>query len=219
MKKLFIILSMLLTVTGCSVVNLSNRSIDDIVDLIIKKDTKLKNSNFDGYSYYIPKGLTFINKDDYNAILKDKDNNYYYLYVDVVSYYHKINKKYKVDKNSFYSKNIKYKDKFGYLEINEEKNGYFIEGMYNYMKVEAYVNREDLNDAITDICMMLSSIRYNKSVLSTTIGENVLNYKEENYDIFNTKKKSDNFLDYVKEYEKIDEDKTDEDNLKVEEGE
>ncbi len=219
MKKLFIILSMLLTVTGCSVVNLSNRSIDDIVDLIIKKDTKLKNSNFDGYSYYIPKGLTFINKDDYNAILKDKDNNYYYLYVDVVSYYHKINKKYKVDKNSFYSKNIKYKDKFGYLEINEEKNGYFIEGMYNYMKVEAYVNKEDLNDAITDICMMLSSIRYNKSVLSTTIGENVLNYKEENYDIFNTKKKSDNFLDYVKEYEKIDEDKTDEDNLKVEEGE
>lgn len=219
MKKLWILLGMVLCITGCSNANLSSGDINHIVDTVIKKNTKMKNSNFDGYSYYIPKGLTFISKDDYNATLKDKENNYFYLYVDVVSYYHQIKKKYKVNKSAFYSKRITYKDYFGYLEINEESDGYFVEGMYNYMKVEAFVKKEHLYDALTNIGMMLSSVKYNKNVLSTTIGENVLDYKEETYDIFNTKKKTDNFLDYVKEYEKIEEKEIDEDNLKVEEGE
>lgn len=219
MKKLWILLGMVLCITGCSNVNLSSRDIDHIVDTVIKRDINIKNSNFDGYSYYIPKGLTFISKDAYNATLKDKDNNYFYLYVDVVSYYHQVKKKYKVDNNSFYSKRIKYKDYFGYLEINEDSNGYFVEGMYNYMKVEAFINKNSLSDALTNIGTMLSSIKYNKNVLATTIGENILDYKEETYDIFNTKKKTDDFLDYVKEYEKIEEEEIDEDNLKVEEGE
>ncbi len=219
MKKLWILLGMVLCITGCSNANLSSGDIDSIVDTMIKRNTNIKNSNFDGYSYYIPKGLTFISKDAYNATLKDKDNNYFYLYVDVVSYYHQVKKNYKVDKNAFYSKKIKYKDSFGYLEINEDANGYFVEGMYHYMKVEAFVNKNSLRDALTNIGAMLSSVKYNKNVLSTTIGENILDYKEETYDIFNTKKKTDDFLDYVKEYEKIEEEEIDEDNLKVEEGE
>ncbi len=218
MKKLFIILSIItLFLTGCSVVSLNNKTIDEVIDSVLMKNTKLKNTNFDGYSYYIPRELYFINKNDYNASLKDQNNNYYYIYVDAVSYYHKVKKSYKEDKNAYYSRKLSNKKKFGYFEINEEKNGYFIEAMYYYTKIEAFIKKENINDAVVDICTILSSIKYNDKVLDTIIGENILSYKEEDYNIFDTKKDTSNFLDYVKEYENIDEDTTDEDNLKIEE--
>ena len=221
MKKLFVILSVItLFLTGCSVANLNKKSIDEVIDLVLLKKSKLKNSNFDGYSYYIPRELYFINKNDYNAILKDTHNNYYYLYVDAVSYHHKVKETYEVDDKAYYSRKLKKKNNFGYFEINKDKDGYFIEAMYNYVKIESYVNEEDLNDAVTNISMVLSSVKYNDKVLDTLIGENILNYKEEVYNIFDTKKNTSDFLDYIEEYENAKEDKnTDEDSIKINEGE
>lgn len=217
MKKVIVLLSILtLSITGC--VNVNTYSIDKVIEKVMKKDNKLKNVNFEGYSYYVPRGLKFINKNEYNAYLSDRNNNYYYFYIDVVSRYHKVKKKYKVNKNAYYSKAIKSKNKYGYLEINKIKDKYFIEAMYNYMKVEAYIPEKNLNNAISDICLTLSSIKYNDSVLDTLVGENILSYKEENYNIFKTKKKTNDFLDYVKEYDS-EESLSDEDNLKIQEGE
>ena len=219
MKRLFVLLSILtLFITGCSVTNLSNQSIDKVIDKVMKKDSKLKNVNFEGYNYYVPKGMTFINKNQYNAIFRDQYNSYYYLYVDAVSYYHKIKSNYKINKKAYYSKSIKTKNKFGYLEINKEKQGYFIEAMYNYVKIEAYVNSNDLMDSVTNISTILASVKYNDKVLASTVGENVLSYKEKSYNIFETKKNSSDFLNYVKEYDNIKKN-SDEDNLKIEEGE
>lgn len=220
MKKLFIILSVFtLLLTGCSIVDLNEKNIDEIIDTVLIKKTKLKNTNYEGYSYYIPRELYFINKNDYNAILKDNANNYYYLYVDVVSYYNKTKKKYKENKNAYYSKEINEKDNFGYVEINKKGKDYFIEAMYNYTKVEAFVKEDNLEDAIINISMILSSVKYNDKVLATTVGENILNYKEENFNIFKTKKDTTDFLDYIEEYENIKEEDIDEDNLKIEEEE
>lgn len=219
MKKLFVLLGILLFLTGCSIKEISNNNVDEIIDSVIVKNTKLKNVNFDGYSYYIPRGLSFVNKNDYNAVLRDNKNNNYYFYIDAVSYYHKVVKSYKVDNDAFYSREIKNGKKFGYFEINQKNGYYFIEAMYNYMKVEGYVEEDDLYDAVTNISLVLSSIKYNDKVLSTTIGENVLSYKEENYNIFETKKNESDFLNYVKEYDDYVEEEIDEDNLKVEEGE
>lgn len=221
MKKLFVILIVFtLSLTGCSVVNLNQKDIDEVIDLVLMKKSSLKNSSFDGYSYYIPRGLYFINKNDYNAVLKDFHNNYYYLYVDVISYHHKIKKAYKIDNDVYFSRKLKNKNKFGYFEINQDENGYFIEAMYNYVKIESYVNEKDLNDAVTNISIVLSSIQYNDKVLDTLVGENKLSYKEEIYNIFDTKKNTSDFLDYIKEYEdaKTD-DRPDEDNIKINEGE
>ncbi len=217
MKKLIVLLSILtLSLTGCA--SLNTNSIDKVIETVMKKNSKLKNVNFEGYSYYVPRGLKFLNKNEYNAYLSDQYNNHYYLYVDVISRYHKVEQKYKVDKKAYYSKEIKTKDKFGYLEINEVKDYYFIEAMLNYTKIEAYVSKDNLTDALTDISSILSSVKYNDKVLDTIVGENILNYKEENYNIFETKKNTSDFLDYVKEYDP-EESTTDEDNLEIEEGE
>lgn len=217
MKKLIVLLSILtLSLTGCA--SLNTNSIDKVIETVMKKNSKLKNVNFEGYSYYVPRGLKFLNKNEYNAYLSDQYNNNYYLYVDVISRYHKVEQKYKVDKKAYYSKEIKTKDKFGYLEINEVKDYYFIEAMLNYTKIEAYVSKDNLTDALTDISSILSSVKYNDKVLDTIVGENILNYKEENYNIFETKKNTSDFLDYVKEYDP-EESTTDEDNLEIEEGE
>ena len=204
MKRLFVLIVIFgLFLTGCSVTNLNGKNIDDIVNTILVKKSKLKNTNFDGYSYYTPRGLYFINKNDYNSILRDNSNNYYYMYTDVVSYYHKIKKTYKENADAYYSKTIKNKDKFGYIEINKEDSYYFIELMYNYTKIEAYVKEKNLDDALTNICTILSSVKYNDKVLATTVGENELSYKEETFNIFKTKKKATDFLDYVKEYDEV----------------
>lgn len=217
MKKLLVLLSILTLLTGCTVTKISGNSIDKVIDSVMKKDSKLKNVHFEGYSYYIPRGIIFVDKKEYNAILKDEYNNNYYLYVDVISYYHKVKEKYKVNKDAYYSKEVKTKNKFGYVEIKEDKTGYLIEAMYNYAKIEAYVSKDSLNDAMTNISMILSSMKYNNKVLSSTIGENILSYKEETYNIFKTKEKTSDFLDYVKEYDNYDQEKKDEDNLKIDE--
>jgi lipoprotein len=217
MKKLLVLLSILTLLTGCTVTKINKDSIDKVIDSVMKKDSKLKNVHFEGYSYYVPRGIRFVDKKEYNAILKDEYNNNYYLYVDVISYYHKVKEKYKVNKKAYYSKEVKTKDKFGYVEIKEDKTGYLVEAMYNYAKIEAYVEKDSLNDAMTNISMILSSMKYNDKVLSSTVGENILSYKEESYNIFKTKEKTSDFLDYVKEYDNYDQEKKDEDNLKIDE--
>lgn len=217
MKKLLVLLSILTLLTGCTITKINKDSIDKVIDSVMKKDSKLKNVHFEGYSYYVPRGIRFVDKKEYNAILKDEYNNNYYLYVDVISYYHKVKEKYKVNKKAYYSNEVKTKNKFGYVEIKEDKTGYLVEAMYNYAKIEAYVEKDSLNDAMTNISMILLSMKYNDKVLSSTVGENILSYKEESYNIFKTKEKTSDFLDYVKEYDNYDQEKKDEDNLKIDE--
>ena len=221
MKKAFILLVISLILTGCSIHSFDDKSIDEVINYTIQSNegSKLKNNSFNGYSYYIPRELYFINKNDYNSILKDTNNNYYYVYTDVVSYYHKVRDNYDVDSNAFYSNKIENGKKFGYFEINEYNDTYYIEAMYNYTKIEAVVKKENLNDSIVNICVVLSSVKYSDKVLETTVGENALSYKEESYNIFKTKKDTSSFLNYVKEYEKMDEKKKDEDKVKIEDKE
>ena len=84
-KKITILLIALLTLTGCT--NLTDMNIDEIVDVMLSDTRTLSNNVFDGYQYYIPRGIKFISKDDYNASLKDEYNNTYYFYIDIISYY------------------------------------------------------------------------------------------------------------------------------------
>ena len=64
-----------------------------------------------------------------------------------------------------------------------------------------YIDKKDLNIALTNISQLLSSLKYKDKVLEALVGDNVLNYKEESFNIFTTKKNTTNYLDYIKQYD------------------
>ena len=220
MKKLIVLLSVLVFVlTGCSAYVIKTDNLDKTIEDILYSSNRIYNTNFEGYKYYVPKGMKYINKEEYNAMFRDRYNNKYYVYVDAVSYYHKVKSNYKTKSNLYLSKKLKNKDKFGYFEIKELKNGkYFIEAMYNYVKVESIVTKESLQDSVINICCMIGNVKYNRKVLTTLIGNKKLSYREEKFSISKKKNNDTNFLDYVNEYEsEAEKDKKarDEENLKI----
>lgn len=219
MKKLGILLGILLFVSGCSVISIDDNSIDGIVSSVLSYESDIANQSLQGYKYYLPKGVRQITQTSTNTVLLDQ-KNYYYLYVDTVAYYHQTEEEYQERDDRYYSRSLDYNGNKGYLEINVVNDKYFIEMMYHYAKIEAYVTKEDLTVALTNICTILSSIRYNDSVLATLVGDNVLNYKEESFDIFKPKREEGNFLDYVEQfgtYQDIDNEIPDEDTIEIEE--
>ena len=157
-KKLIILTIVLLTLTGCT--NLNTLNLDNLTDTLLSKDVNLTNNVFDGYKYYLPKGLKLVTKDEYNAVLKDEYNNTYYFYIDVISYYNKEKVTYKEKNKTYFSKKLKFNNKNGYLEITAIKNTdvYFIEYMYNYGKIEAFVKENEIKSAIINMSNILSSL-------------------------------------------------------------
>lgn len=215
MKKIIVLLSILvLLVSGCSINKLGN-NITTNIDTILSEKVNVYNVNFEGYKYYVPKGLKFVTKNDYNALFRDKYNNKYYLYVDAISYYHKSKNQYVINKDAYYSEKLDYNNKTGYVEINKVDGKYFVEFVFNYSKIEVYTDKKYLSSVINNICYVLRSVKFNDKVLESLIGENVLSYKEETFNIFKSKSSSNDFLDYVKEYDsdnkksKLDEDTVD----------
>lgn len=215
MKKLILLLSFILIITGCSIQEVKEDSIDDIIATALSRDTKLANTYFEGYKFYLPRGTKLLDKSEYNSKIS-YNNNLYYIYVDAISYYHKTNLNFKSQKDSYFIKEFDYNDKKGYIQIDKIENKYFFQMYFNYAKVEAYIYEEDIEESIIHIGMILSSLKFNDEVLDTIIGDNVLNYKEETFNLFDTDKNDSNFLDYIDEYdnyEETSEDNNDEDTL------
>ena len=202
MKRLVVLLSVFVVLmTGCSASKVDNNNIDSNVKSMLSKNVKIYNVFYEGYKYYLPKGVSFIDKDDYNAILKDQYDNKYYLYVDVISYYHKENNSYKNSNSSYFSKKLNYNNKTGYLQIDEIDSKYFVQFVYNYAKIEAYVSKSELSDVVTNMCSILRTVKYNRKILESLIGENALDYKEEDYTLFKADSSKENFLDVVEREE------------------
>lgn len=222
-KKIIILIISILALTGCT--NLTSMEVDQVVDIMLEENTKLANNVFDGYKYYIPKGLKLITKDEYNASLKDEYNNTYYFYIDVISFYNKEKVEYKVNDKAYFSKELDYNDKKGYLEITkiEDTDRYFIEYMYNYGKIEAFVKENEIKSAIINMSSILKSLEFNRTVLESLIGNNVLNYKEDTYDVMKPKGSTatkDTYLEYEEKYgiyEGYGENNTSEDRIEIEE--
>lgn len=202
MKRLIVLLSIVtILVTGCSINKLDNNDIGKNIKTLMSEKVKLYNVFYEGYKYYLPKGIAFLDKEEYNAILKDKDNNRYYIYIDAIGYYHKQENDYEIKNDAHYSKKLDYNGKTGYIQIDEVEGKYFIQFVYNYAKMEAYVSKDSLTDVITNMCLILRTVKYNDAVLESLIGENRLNYKEENYTLFKADSSKESFLDVVEREE------------------
>lgn len=216
MKKLLVIFSLAFLLSGCTLVNIEEQSYEEIVKDVMVKDFDLKNVSQSGYSYYLPKGVLLKKSSSLNSVLY-YNHRKMYLYVDALSYYHKVESNYAVNKDSYYSLKIDQHGKQGYLEITQISTKYFVEFMYNYSKIEAYVEEEDLKSTITKMAYILNSVQYQDTILNTLIGDSSLDYNEEKFNIFKPKREEGSFLDYVEQEKSDYEAIKDEDQLEMDE--
>ena len=209
MKKFTIILIlMVVLLSGCSIVRINTKDIDSILNAVLTKSNNLYNQVGQGYKYYVPAGVTFIDNDEHNNILYC-DGNYYYLYIDIVDYYYKTKINYKEKNNVYYSRKFDKKDGFkysGYLEITKESNNmYHIDFVYNYSKVEALVDKYKLNESVLNISYILSTIKYNHTVIQMMQDENYFKNKTGKYNNYKTNGSSNKFK--LKNQDKVKKDK------------
>jgi hypothetical protein len=195
MKKLIIpLIIAAILLSGCTIVRIDTSSIDNITKILLSKENNLYNRVGKGYTYYVPRGVNYLDTTDLNDKLYC-DGNYYYLYVDAVSYYYGIKQDFTSNDNAYYSKAITNGDKIGYLEINYDKkiDKYYIEFMYNYAKIEALVSKYDINKTVMNASYILSTVKFNNNVIKLAIDDNYFKSTEEKYDIFTIKKKTDDY--------------------------
>lgn len=208
MKRLSVLLLvMILFITGCEIVNYD--SVKSIVDTVLYEESRLTNTNFEGYSIYLPQGTKVVDKNDYNLKIKDS-NNYYYLYVDTIAYYYKTKSEFDINKSHFFTTELNNGNLFGYVDISEYNDYYFVVIMYNYAKIESFIPKDDFNAVFANMCSILSSVKFNDKVIDTYIDNDKIISQAEEFNIFSSKNESDNFLKYEQEYDVYDNE--DEDN-------
>ncbi len=202
-KKLILILTMLIVTTGC--VNVQNASVEEITDEILKSKFVIYNHNNKGFKYYLPNGMTVSYKDEYNEIIKS--NGYtYYLYVDLVRYFAGESLDYN-EEDAYLGSVFTNDDKKGIINVYyKEKNSYLVTVEYNYAKVEVYVKKQDINEAIANALTITTTIKYNKSIIENMIGKDLSSVEEE-VNVFEIKDDSSSLLqidDTYQEDEKYD---------------
>lgn len=200
MKKIVMILFSVLLLSGCSIHTVPKNDLNGLIDDVFKQNIKMYNFSTEGYKYYIPRGVILEEKHDYNQVLS-YNNNKYYLYIDVISYYYKKDNSKKDNTVKFFMKDLSYRKKKGYIEIEEKQDCYYIDAYYNYARIEAKVKKEDLDDSVINICYILNSVGYHDKIIESMVGENKLKYSSENFSLFDEEKDTSSFLEYVKEYD------------------
>lgn len=187
MKKIVIIISIIVLslTTGCTAVRIDTEHIDTIVSVVLSKDNTLYNRIGKGYKYYIPRGVTYIDTNDLNDKLYS-NGNYYYLYIDAVNYFYNSPVKYVENKDAYYSRKIE-GEKQGYLEINKVEDKYLINFVYNYAKIEAMVEEEDINEVVLNSSYILSTVKFNDNIIKLMLNEEYFTNKEEKYEEFSKK--------------------------------
>lgn len=197
MKKIMLLLLVVVILSGCSIKDISKTDFKNIKTMVLSKKISNFNTISKGYKYYAPRGIIVENSNEYNDTLR-RNKMKYYLFVDVVSYYKKIKFTYEKKENIYFSENI---GRNGYLYITKIKGKYFIEMMYNYSKVESYVEKENMSLAINDISVILASIKFNDLLLKKMYEEGGLNSKEEVFNILSPKEEENNILKAIEEYD------------------
>ena len=176
MKKIMIIL-LLIICTGCTIVRIDTESIDNITSVVLSKENILYNRVGKGYKYYLPRGASYIDNNEFNEKLYS-GGNYYYLFVDAVSYY--------------YKKEIG-SDRKGCLQVTKQNDEYLVRFFYNYARIEALVAKDDLNQAVLDASYILSTVKFNDTIIKTLIDENYFTNREKIYTNFSSNSEIDNF--------------------------
>lgn len=195
MKKILLIFLLLFILTGCSVVRIDTSNIDNILNVILTKKNNLHNQVGQGYKYYLPGGVSYIDSDNLNDILYC-NGTYYYLNVNTIEYYHKSVIDYKENSKAYYSKILSLEDGFkhsGYIEITKDGDLYYLEFTYNHAKIEAIVDKKNLNNTILNASYILSTIKYNDDIITLMLDGDYFSNKTGKYNDYNSKETSGKF--------------------------
>ena len=193
MKKCLLLLT-LIFLCGCT--NIQEARPQDLIKEIVSSKNYSYNEYRTGYKYYLPLSMSSLSSKKYNEILTD-GNYKYYLYVDLVSYLKKSEFSYTVNENAYLSETINYNDLNGYLEVNERNDKYLIEIMYNYAKIEVIVDKGDINKAIVNSMIVLTTIDYTDDVIKNLLSIDDMTSSEENFNLFD-ESNDNNLLEVIK---------------------
>lgn len=195
-KWLFLVIILVL-LTGCTRIEATDDDYIGTINNLLSYNNNYVNSASVGYEYYLPKGLKLLENKDYNQIFKYNDD-YLYLHVDIVSYYYKkVLNFYVQASDHYYYSNIGDK---GYILIDKENNDrYFVKLLYNYAKIEFYVDSINLNKMISYSMIILNSIRYNDLSIESILNDSDVSSSEINYEIEGPNNDG-KFSQYLEEY-------------------
>lgn len=199
MKKTFILLLILVLCVGCTRIdNIENK--DLIIDAVFNSTDKSANTTSLGYKYYLPIGVSKVYDKDYNQKFKI-DDNYIYLYADVVSYYYKNPLNFNEDSSgAYYYKIINNNGKTGYIKIQKEEGDiYYIKIIYNYAKIETYTKESEINKVLTTSMIILDSIDYNEVLIKNIIEDEYSMGADKEYKINKPKDAESKFSEYLSE--------------------
>ena len=195
-KKLILIFCLLL-LSGCKEVVDNDNYVEKVYNTL--NNSNITNNVSLGYKYYLPKGVKKLKDYDYNQTFLI-DNCNLYLYVDVISYYHKKEIKEVNSDNSYYYNTFSSNDKNGYILIKNDGNDYYLTIVYNYSKIESYVSKDKLNKVITLSSIILNSIDYNNAAIEKILKGDLGQFFEFTYEVDKPEGASSNFSQYLEEY-------------------
>lgn len=196
-KKLILIIFCLLLLSGCKKINDNGDYIEKVYNCL--KEKSITNEVALGYKYYLPKGVKKIKDYDYNQVFLI-DDCYIYLYVDIISFFHKEELEKPNVSNKNYYETFNLGDKNGYIFIEKKDEQYYLSIVYNYSKIEGYVEKEKINKVITLSSIILNSIDYNEIVIEKILEGDLGQFSEFTYEVDKPEGASSNFSRYLEEY-------------------
>ena len=197
-KRIVFLIVIALILTGCTRID---SNIDNIISATMNKEIKDINTVSTGYELYIPIGVMQLVDNKYNQKFEIRDTHVY-LYVDTVSYYYKnsLNYKSNEDYNNYY-KEINLNNKTGYIGVNKLDDGlFFVSIIYNYSKIEFYVNSEDLPFVMANSLIIINSIKYNDNLIKMELEETTGDGREVKYELDKPEDSKSTFSQYLQEY-------------------
>lgn len=197
-KKVILLIIIALILTGCTKID---SNIDNIISATMMEELKNVNTVSTGYELYIPAGVIQLVDNEYNQKFKIRDTHVY-LYVDTVSYYYKNNLNYKSDSNyNYYYREIALNGKVGYIGINKLDDGsFFVEIVYNYSKIEFYVDGKDLPIVMANSLMIVNSVKYNDNLIKIELDNTTSDGREVKYELDKPKNSESTFSQTLQEF-------------------
>lgn len=198
-NKFFILVVILLGLTGCSAYNISNKDCEEIINIVLNGHGAKTNTALEGYQIYLPRSVEIVDDAGSNNILYS-DQEKYYLYVDLVSYYQKAFNEYfdQQSNTTFFAKELSYNGKKGYVIITKESDEYLIKILYNYAKIE--VRTKDYKKTLAQSLLILNSVTYQDKIIESLVGNNILSYDEEPFNLTGPSNSTTNFLKYEEDF-------------------